>query len=69
MTERIPESKKTLKELRARYGLSQTEVAEKLGISPPTYNKWEKNIGDVTVTNVIKVAELFNVTIDDIFLG
>ena len=51
MTERIPESKKTLKELRARYGLSQTEAAEKLGISPPSYNKWEKNIGDVVISD------------------
>lgn len=68
MTERIPEGKKTVKELRARYGMSQTEVANALGISLMTYNKWEKNISEVTVSNVKKIAQLFDVTIDDIFL-
>lgn len=34
----------SLKELRARKGLNQSETAEKLGVSTQTYNAWEKQI-------------------------
>lgn len=57
----------SLKELRARKGLSQSETAEKLGVSAQTYNAWEADFGMVKVRNAVKVANLFGVKVDDIF--
>ena len=36
----------SLKELRARKGLNQSETAEKLGVSTQTYNAWEADFWD-----------------------
>lgn len=57
----------SLKELRARKGLSQSETAEKLGVSVQTYNAWEADFGMVKARNAVKVANLFGVKVDDIF--
>lgn len=57
----------SLKELRARKGLSQLETAEKLGVSVQTYNAWEADFGMVKARNAVKVANLFGVKVDDIF--
>ena len=58
----------SLKELRARKGWTQQEVAAQLGVSPQTYNAWEKDISGVAVSKVLAVADLFDVSIDQIFL-
>ena len=58
--------KYTLKELRARKDKTQEEVAKDLGISPQTYNAWEKDISNVGVSKVYAVAEYYGVTIDEI---
>ena len=57
----------TLKELRARKGLTQTEIANKLGISVQTYGAWENDFGIVKARNAVKVANFFGVKVDDIF--
>lgn len=59
----------SLKELRARKGLSQLETAEKLGVSVQTYNAWEADFGMVKARNAVKVANLFGVKVDDIFFN
>lgn len=56
----------TLRELRARKGETQAEVARGLGISTTTYNAWERDISNVGVSKVYAVANYFDVTIDDI---
>lgn len=58
----------TLKELRARKNLTQSEVAYKIGVSPQTYNAWEKNISNVSISKVKALADFFGVTIGEIFL-
>lgn len=59
----------SLKELRARKGLSQLETAKKLGVSVQTYNAWEADFGMVKARNAIKIANLFGVKVDDIFFN
>ena len=59
----------SLKELRARKGLNQSETAEKLGVSTQTYNAWEADFGMVKIRNAIKIANLFGVKVDDIFFN
>lgn len=56
----------TLKELRARKNKTQEQVATDLGISPQTYNAWEKDISNVAVSKVLAVAEYFGVALGDI---
>ena len=62
------EMKYTLKELRARKNMTQEQVAKELGISPQTYNAWEKDISNVAVSKVQAVADYFGVQIGQIFL-
>lgn len=59
--------KYTLKELRARKNESQAQTAEALGVSTPTYNAWEKDVSNVGISKVAKIAEHFNVNITEIF--
>lgn len=58
----------TVKELRARKNLTQAQSAEKLGVSLQTYNAWEKDISKVAIGKVEALAELYGVTIGEIFL-
>ena len=64
----IPENKKTVRELRTRKGLTQIEAAKALGITATTYAKWESNTSGLTIAKVRKLADLYGVTLDDIFL-
>lgn len=59
----------SLHELRARNRLTQKEVAEQLGVSVQTYCAWEKDVSGVAVSKVRAVAELFGVSLEQIFLG
>lgn len=58
----------SLKELRARKNMTQAEVAENIGVSTQTYNAWEKDISNVAIGKVKALADLFEVTIGEIFL-
>lgn len=59
----------TLKELRARKGMNQSEVAKELGVSVQTYGAWEADFGIVKARNAVKVARFFGVKVDDIFFN
>ena len=61
--------KYTLKELRARKNVTQMQVAKDLGISTQTYNAWERDISNVSVSKVLALAKYYGVTISQIFLG
>lgn len=52
---------------RARKGMSQTVLAESLGISPRTLSNWEKDSSDVPSSKACEMAELFGCTIDYLF--
>ena len=47
---------------------TQAEAAADLGVSPQTYNAWEKDISNVGISKVIMVAKYYGVALDDIFL-
>ena len=64
----MTDMKYTIKELRARKNETQTQVARALGISTQTYNAWEKDISNVSVSKVYALADYFGVKIGDIFL-
>lgn len=58
----------TLKELRARKNITQTAIADKLGISVQTYNAWERDVSNVAISKVQALADFHGVTIGEIFL-
>lgn len=50
--------------LRGRSGLSQEQLAEKLGISRQAYAKWERGDTVPDVEKCARLAELYGVTLD-----
>lgn len=58
--------KLTLKALRANANMTQEEVAQKLGVSAPTWSKWENGKRYPDVAELKKIEELFNISYDDI---
>ena len=53
-----------LRELRNKSGLTQNEIATKLGVSGQTILNWENKIYEPKIGQLIQLADLFNVTID-----
>ena len=53
-----------LKKLRKKANFTQVEVAEKLGISQPAYASWERGAKKPTQENLVKIAQVLNVSID-----
>ena len=53
-----------LKELRKKANFTQVEVAEKLGISQPAYASWERGVKKPTQENLVKIAQVLNVSVD-----
>lgn len=53
-----------LKLCRESMGLSQKFVAVSVGVSAPTVSMWESGAKDPTRENLVKLADLFNVTTD-----
>ena len=53
-----------LKELRKQAHLTQVELAKKLGIGQSSYADWERGKKKPTQENLVKIAQVLNVSID-----
>ncbi|MEZ7649804.1 helix-turn-helix domain-containing protein [Streptococcus sp. 27098_8_86] len=53
-----------LKKLRKQAQLTQVDVAEELGISQPAYASWERGVKKPTQENLVKIAQVLDVTVD-----
>ena len=53
-----------LRELRNKSGLTQNEIATKLGVSGQTILNWENGIYEPKINQLIQLADLFDVTVD-----
>lgn len=56
---------KNLKFIRQNKGLSQQELADKLKLDRSTISRWENDEMDVTIGNAIKIANYFNIPMED----
>jgi len=56
-----------LSALRRAKGYTQDEVAEKLGVSAQAVSKWENDVSCPDIMQLPRLAELFGVTIDELF--
>lgn len=53
-----------LKELRKQAHLTQVELAKRLGIGQSSYADWERGKKNPTQENLIKLAQILNVSVD-----
>ncbi|SEN46620.1 putative transcriptional regulator [Halorientalis persicus] len=59
--------KNSLQAYRERYGLSQRELAEHVGVTRQTINAVEGNRYDPSVELVFKLAAFFECPVEDVF--
>ncbi len=59
--------KNRLKELRARDGLNQTELAQKAGVSRQTISLLERDEYTPSVVIALKIAQIFNENVENVF--
>ena len=52
-----------IKKLRKSKGVTQRELAERLGISEQAVSKWEKNLSNPSTKNLLQIAKIFGVSI------
>lgn len=53
-----------IKRIREQHGLSQTELARKLGITRSSVNAWEMGISVPSTQYLVELSELFKVSTD-----
>lgn len=58
-----------IKRLRKVNRLTQTELAEKLYVAPQTVSKWEKGITSPDVEKMCALADILNVSVDNLVRG
>ena len=58
---------KKMKELRKSFGLTQTELAEKTGLSRVNYTRYENGKIRPDYETIIKLADFYDVSLDELF--
>ena len=59
--------KNRLKELRARDGLNQTELAKLAGVSRQTISLLERDEYTPSIVIALKISQIFNETVESVF--
>lgn len=57
-----------LKEIRKKEGISQEQLAERIGVSRQAITKWETGKGLPDVENMVIIAEIFKTTLDELLM-
>ncbi len=60
---------RNISRLRRKMGLTQTELAERLYVSNKTVSKWERGAGYPETPQLVRLADLFGVTLDTLIRG
>lgn len=55
-----------LKSIRKQAGMSQEQLAEKLGVSRQAVTKWETDAGIPDIENVMAISALFDISMDEL---
>ncbi len=53
-------------ELRKKNAMTQVELAKKMGVTDKAVSKWERDLSFPDVNTLPKLAEIFNVTVDEL---
>jgi len=57
---------KKIKDLRSEYKISQRELAEAINVTQASISRWEENQKSISGSNLIKLSQYFNISIDDL---
>ncbi|MBE6656610.1 MAG: helix-turn-helix transcriptional regulator [Ruminococcaceae bacterium] len=49
---------------RDKLGLTQTDLAKRLGISRSAVNAWEMSLSSPSLANVVELSQIFHVSVD-----
>ena len=52
--------------LRKEKGMTQLELAEKMGVTDKAVSKWERDLSFPDVNSIPKIAEIFEISIDEL---
>ena len=52
--------------LRKENGMTQLELAEKMGVTDKAVSKWERDLSCPDVNTIPKLAEVFNISVDEL---
>jgi len=55
-----------LRQLRSSRNITQSRLAELLGISPRVYTRWENGDATPLFGTVVKIADILNITLDEL---
>ena len=55
-----------IQQLREAAGMKQSELADRMNVRPPTVFKWENGMANPTIANLIQLAEIFGVSLDEV---
>lgn len=59
----------TIRDLRAQQGLTQQQLADRLGVSRAAVAKWESGKGIPDISNLIRMSEEFGLSLDELICG
>ena len=52
--------------LRKEKGMTQLELAEKMGVTDKAVSKWERDLSCPDITSLPKLAEIFEISVDEL---
>lgn len=52
--------------LRKERGMTQSELAEKMGVTDKAVSKWERDLSFPDINSIPKLAEIFEVSVDEL---
>lgn len=55
-----------IKALRESFGMTQRELAERVGVNQPSVCAWERGDANPSVENLQKLADIFHCTTDEV---
>ncbi|MGN0629982.1 MAG: helix-turn-helix domain-containing protein [Ruminococcus sp.] len=59
----------TSRPIRKKLGITQKELANKLGVTPNAISQWENGVRNPSLENVKRLADILHCTTDDILKG
>lgn len=55
--------------LRKEKGMTQLELAEKMGVTDKAVSKWERDLSFPDINSIPKLAEIFEISVDELMQG
>lgn len=62
-------SGKTLQEIRAKIGISQSEVANLIGLTYQAYAHYEKGRRQISLLTALRIAIALKITVEDVLIA